>query len=85
MATTNDITGDALVSKPATEKYRDSYDLIFNKGKKPSDSKNKTDGAIVPSSERVLETLLEVSGQFFYLGLIDGPRKKQKVLLEPLV
>jgi hypothetical protein len=30
----NDITGDALVSKSATESYRDGWDRIF--GKKPT-------------------------------------------------
>jgi len=29
MATKNDITGDSLVSKVATETYRDNWDLIF--------------------------------------------------------
>jgi hypothetical protein len=32
MATKNDITGDAIISK-TSEKYRDNYDKIF--GKKP--------------------------------------------------
>ena len=43
MATTNDITGDPLVSKPATEKYRDGYDRIFDKSdtKKKGGSKNQ--------------------------------------------
>ena len=59
MATTNDITGATLGSKPATGKYRDGYDLIFGGTKKPDDSDKKvgqidrvskqiTDGAIVP-------------------------------------
>lgn len=33
MAAKNDITGDALVTKTATEAYRDGWDRIF--GKKP--------------------------------------------------
>lgn len=33
----NDITGDALVSKAATQAYRDNYDLIFRKDETPSD------------------------------------------------
>ena len=44
MATTNDITGDALVSKPATERFRDNYDLIFSgtkKKKKNASEKSK--------------------------------------------
>jgi hypothetical protein len=29
MAATNDVTGDPLITKPATKAYRDNYDLIF--------------------------------------------------------
>ena len=29
--TTNDITGDALRTQPATDAYRDGYDAIFRK------------------------------------------------------
>lgn len=29
----NDVTGDRLVSKAATNAYRDNFDRIFNKGK----------------------------------------------------
>ena len=54
MATTNDVTGDALVSKPATEKYRDNYDLIFDKSNTKKPSKNKTDGTIVPSTKKLV-------------------------------
>lgn len=35
MATTNDVTGDALVSKPTTNNYRDNYDRIFRSDKSP--------------------------------------------------
>jgi len=31
MATTNPITGQALVSKPATKEYEDGWDRIFGK------------------------------------------------------
>ena len=34
MATTNDITGDALRTKTSTEEYRNNYDMIFGKKKK---------------------------------------------------
>ena len=34
MATKNDITGDALVSKPTTDNYRDNYDRIFGSTKR---------------------------------------------------
>jgi len=30
----NDITGDKLISKHATQRYRDNYDMIFHKRKK---------------------------------------------------
>lgn len=33
MATTNDITGDALISKVNSDAYRNNYDLIFSKKK----------------------------------------------------
>lgn len=33
MAATNDITGDQIKSKFSTEKYRNNYDIIFNKNK----------------------------------------------------
>ena len=38
MATTNDITGDALVSRQSTENYRNNYDLIFGKKNKKKES-----------------------------------------------
>ena len=33
MATHNDITGDALVSRTANNNYRDNYDAIFRKNR----------------------------------------------------
>lgn len=39
MAATNDITGDQIKSKFSTEKYRNNYDLIFNKPKETPDDK----------------------------------------------
>tara|TARA_B110000211_G_C13943755_1_gene492938 strand:+ start:69 stop:203 length:135 start_codon:yes stop_codon:yes gene_type:complete len=33
MTTKNDVTGDPLKSKTNTQKYRDNWDLIFNKNK----------------------------------------------------
>ena len=41
MATHNDITGDALVSRQANENYRSNYDRIFGKKKE----KQNVDGA----------------------------------------
>ena len=34
--TTNDITGDALRTKPATDAYRDNYDAIFRRKPEPA-------------------------------------------------
>lgn len=36
MATKNDITGDALISKASSKNYVDNYDAIFRKNKEPS-------------------------------------------------
>ena len=38
MATHNDITGDALVSRLANDNYRDNYDRIFGKKKEDKDA-----------------------------------------------
>lgn len=35
MATTNDITGDSIQTKTNTDQYRDGWDRIFGKKKKP--------------------------------------------------
>lgn len=45
MATRNDITGDALVSRGASKAYLDNYDLIFRKKpkeEKPEKTKEET-------------------------------------------
>jgi hypothetical protein len=42
MPTTNDITGDSLVSKKSNENYRDGWDRIF--GKKAPEAKLPTKG-----------------------------------------
>lgn len=34
MATHNDITGDAIITKTNTDNYRDGWDRIFGKNKK---------------------------------------------------
>ena len=39
MATTNDVTGDRLVSKTSSQQYKDNWNLIFGKKK---DSKEET-------------------------------------------
>ena len=33
MATKNDVTGDSIISKKNTDKYRDGFAAIFNKDK----------------------------------------------------
>jgi hypothetical protein len=43
MATRNDITGDALITKVANENYRNNYDLIFGKKNKKSADVTLTD------------------------------------------
>ena len=35
MATKNDITGDTVTSRPASDNYRDNYDAIFRKKEIP--------------------------------------------------
>jgi len=51
MATKNDITGDALVSRNATKAYLDNYDLIFRRKGNPE--KEKEDGGkIEPPTHR---------------------------------
>jgi hypothetical protein len=42
MATKNDITGDALVSRNATKAYLDNYDLIFRKEKPQKEKQDET-------------------------------------------
>ena len=39
MATKNDITGDALVSRGASKAYLDNYDLIFRRKGNPEKEK----------------------------------------------
>lgn len=39
MTSKNDITGDEIKSKKNTDKYREGYDLIFNKKKKKKNAK----------------------------------------------
>ena len=50
MATHNDITGDALVSRQANENYRNNYDRIFGKKKENKDVGTNADGHAVSVS-----------------------------------
>ena len=51
MATRNDITGDALVSRGASKEYLDNYDLIFRRKGNPE--KEKENGSTIePTTPR---------------------------------
>ena len=39
MVARNDITGDSIQTKGTTNAYRDNYDIIWNKNKKPDAEK----------------------------------------------
>lgn len=47
MATHNDITGDALVSRQANDNYRNNYDKIFGKKKEKANAGARTNDAAV--------------------------------------
>ena len=47
MATHNDITGDALVSRQANDNYRNNYDKIFGKKKEKANAGTGTNDAAV--------------------------------------
>ena len=42
MATKNDITGDALVSRMPSQAYKDNYDRIFRKGNPDKEKQDET-------------------------------------------
>ena len=51
MATTNDITGDKLITKTNNDAYRDNYDRIFGKKKEKDNASGTTaDGSTVSVS-----------------------------------
>lgn len=41
MATTNDVTGDMLISRTPSKAYLDNYDLIFRKGNPKKDKEDE--------------------------------------------
>lgn len=53
MATTNDITGDSIQTKTNTEQYRDGWDRIFGKKKKPETNEGPAVdiGLVVPGQQ----------------------------------
>jgi hypothetical protein len=54
MVARNDITGDSIQTKSATNKYRDNYDLIFGK-KQDNTGTDKNDYQDVLSTEDCLD------------------------------
>lgn len=60
MSATNDVTGDALVTKKTNDAYRDGWDRIFGK-KKPHET-----GTDVPPDLRTVDT--RVRGCSVYYG-----------------
>ena len=61
-ASSNDITGDALISKPSTDKYRENHDKIF---------KPKTMAEIT----KKYESLGSANSQSFKLPKVDDWRR----------
>ena len=51
MATTNDITGDKLITKTNNDAYRDNYDRIFGKKKNVPQQETSGDSEEVTMSE----------------------------------
>lgn len=49
MSNKNDITGDTIATKATTQAYRDNYDAIFGKKKKPE---KQTELSSVEKSEQ---------------------------------
>jgi hypothetical protein len=41
MATTNDVTGDMLISRVPSEAYKNNYDAIFRKGNPEKEKQNE--------------------------------------------
>ena len=51
MATTNDITGDKLITKTTNDNYRDNYDRIFGKKKNVPQPETTGDSEEIAMSE----------------------------------
>ena len=54
MATKNDITGDALISRVPSEQYKNNYDLIFRKGNPKEDNKDEKEEKQPESTETIV-------------------------------
>lgn len=58
MATKNDITGDALISKTNTDAYRNNYDRIFGKKKKDAEqAEQQGEEALIQDQESALRSM----------------------------
>ena len=51
MATKNDITGDALISRVPSQQYKDNYDAIFRKPKEENNDSDNRVGETVQEQE----------------------------------
>lgn len=56
MSTTNDVTGDALVSKPTTDAYAQGWDRIFGRKPTPVERKDLEDAIAEDEAFKALET-----------------------------
>lgn len=54
MATKNDITGDALVSRMPSQAYKDNYDRIFRKGNPDKEKQDEKQDKAKPSQVEVV-------------------------------
>ena len=58
MASHNEITGDALVSKRNNDAYRDNYDRIFGKKKKDAEqAEQQGEEALIQDQESALRSM----------------------------
>lgn len=55
MASHNDVTGDALVSKRTNDNYRNNYDLIFGKKNKNAEKKESEDTNVSVETDKTQE------------------------------
>lgn len=60
MTAKNDITGDTIATKTASDAYRDNYDAIF---RKKSQLQADMDGDVSPEFAKVIEGMIQVNIQ----------------------
>jgi hypothetical protein len=63
MPTTNDVTGDSIQTKQATDKYREGWETIFGK-KEPA----KSGSSLIQSMKFLHTHLLDVAAEMEYYG-----------------